>query len=454
MFPIPNTRRNGIGFPVILILRLRTSRNFVLLALLAACCCHAASRVVAVTISGIIQPVTVEIVSNAIEQAQSGHAELLLLRLNTPGGLLESTRQIIQKLDSSPIPVVAYVTPSGGRAASAGFFLLEAADIAAMAPGTNTGASSPVVLGERMDPVMRAKIENDSAALLRTLTSRRKRNSELAEKTIREARAFTDQEALENHLIEQISPNEGALLEWIGTREVVRVDGRVQQIHLDHPQIVEARETNRQRFISVIADPNIGFILLVIGALGIYVEFSHPGFILPGVAGAVLVLLGLSSLAVLPISWIGVALLILALVLFALEAKFASHGILGAGGAISMMLGALLLVNGPPELRIHLSTALAVTIPFALITVFLVSLAIRARAAKVITGVEGMLDQTGVARTPLEPSGMVFVRGELWNAISTPAAPEGSSVRVIAVDGLTLRVEPVQPPQPLRTPDA
>lgn len=426
-----------------MIVRLRTLRNLVALALLVASFCHAASRVVAVSITGIIQPITIEIISDAIDQARSEHADALLIRLNTPGGLLESTRQVIQKLDICPVPVIAYVTPSGGRAASAGFFLLEAADIAAMAPGTNTGAASPVLLGSRMDPVMRSKIENDTAALLRTLTSRRQRNSELAEKTIREARAFTDQEALDNHLIEQVSPNETALLNWIGTRDVVRVDGRVQRLQLDQPQIVEARETTRQRFIAVIADPNIGFILLILGALGIYVEFSHPGLILPGVAGAVLVLLGFSSLAVLPISWIGVALLLLALVLFALEAKFTSHGILGAGGALSMVLGALLLVNGPPELRIHLSTALAVTIPFALITVFLVSLAVRAREAKVITGVEGMLGETGIVRTPLEPTGMVLVHGELWKAASAAPAPEGALVRVVAVDGLLLRVEPL-----------
>ncbi|HWB99333.1 MAG TPA: NfeD family protein [Bryobacteraceae bacterium] len=418
-------------------------RNFAWLALLAPSLSLAASRVVAVSISGVIQPITVEVVSNAIAQAEAEHASLLLLRLNTPGGLLDSTRLIIQKLDSSPIPVAAYVTPSGGRAASAGFFLLEAADIAALAPGTNTGASSPVLLTGRMDPILRSKIENDSAALLRTLTSSRHRNMELAEKTIREARAFTDQEALDNHLIEKIAPNETALLDWIGTRDVIRCDGRVQHVALDHPQIIESIETTRERFISVIGDPNIGFLLLVLGALGIYLEFSHPGLIFPGVAGAVLLLLGLSSLSVFPINWIGIALLILALVLFALEAKFTSHGVLGAGGVASMIFGALLLINGPPELRIHLFTAVAVTLPFALITVLLVSLVVRARAAKVITGPEGMLNQTGVAQTSLEPSGTVLVHGELWNAVSSPAAPAGASVRVVAVDGLTLRVEPV-----------
>lgn len=431
-----------------MIVTLRTLRSIAFLLPLAVSYCYGASKVVAVSISGVIQPVTVEIVSSAIRQAETEHADLILLRLNTPGGVLESTREIIQKLDASPVPVASYVTPSGGRAASAGFFLLEAADVSAMAPGTNTGASSPVLLGQRMDPVLRGKIENDAAALLRTLTTRRKRNSDLAEKTIREARAFTDQEALDNRLIEYIAPNESDFLQWVGGRDVIRVDGRVQKIQLDRPQVIEARETTRQRFISVIADPNIGFILLVLGALGIYVEFSHPGLILPGVAGAVLLLLGFSSLSVLPISWIGVALLILALVLFALEAKFASHGILGAGGALSMVLGALLLVNGPPEMRIHLSTALAVTIPFALITIFLVSLAMRARAAKVITGVEGMIDQTGIARTPLSPSGTVFVRGELWAAVSSSPVPLDAGVRVVSVDGLTLHVEPVNSNEP------
>ena len=401
----------------------------------------AAPRVIAVTIDGMVHPVTVEIVGDALAQAQREHAQLVLVRLNTPGGLLDATREIIEKLDASSVPVVTYVTPSGGRAASAGFFLLEAGDIAAMAPGTNTGAASPVLMGQQMDPVMRSKIENDTAAMLRTLTGRRGRNVELAEKTIREAKAFTDQEALANKLVEWVVLDERRLLAELNGREITRFDGSKHKLDLGGAEIVEARTTLRERLIAAIADPNIGFVLLALGALGIYVEFSSPGLIFPGVAGGVLLLLGLSSLAVLPINWAGAGLIALGLAFFVLEAKYASHGVLGIGGAVSMVLGALFLVNGPPEMRIHLGTALSVTLPFAAITIFLVSLVIKARANKVITGVSGMLGSIGVTRTALNPAGTVLVRGEYWNATSNAPMDAGVRVRIAAVDGMTLRVE-------------
>lgn len=404
----------------------------------------AAPRVVAADVDGVVHPITVEIVARAIEQARSENATCILIRLNTPGGMLDATREAIEKMVASPVPVVTYVTPSGGRAASAGFFLLEAGDIAAMAPGTNTGAASPIILGQQMDPVMRAKIENDSAALLRNLTARHGRNSDLAEKTIREARAFTDKESLDNHLIEIVAASERDLLDQINGREVVRFNGTHQRLNTAGADVIVVSLSWRERLISSIADPNIGFILVVLGALGLYVEFSSPGLIFPGVAGAVLVLLGLSSLAVLPINWVGVVLLILAAAMFILEAKVTSHGILGIGATVSMVLGAVLLVDGPPEVRIHLSTALAVSLPFALITMFLVSLVVRARRNKVLTGISGMLDEIGVARTDLSPAGKVFVHGEFWNAVSSAPVPEGSRVRVTAVNGLTLRVDPLK----------
>jgi membrane-bound serine protease (ClpP class) len=404
----------------------------------------AASRVVVADVDGVVHPVTVEIIERAIEQARHENASCILIRLNTPGGMLDATREAIEKMIASPVPVVTYVTPSGGRAASAGFFLLEAGDVAAMAPGTNTGAASPVILGQQMDPVMRAKVENDSAALLRNLTSSRSRNSDLAEKTVREAKAFTAKEALDNHLIEIIAANEHDLLDRLNGREVVRLNGAHQKFNTAGAEFVETSLTWRERLVSAIADPNIGFILLVLGVLGLYVEFQSPGLIFAGVAGAVLVLLGLSSLAVLPINWVGVVLLILAAALFVLEAKITSHGVLGIGATVSMVLGALLLVDGPPEVRIHLSTALAVSLPFALITMFLVSIVVRARRGKVLTGISGMLDEIGIARTDLSPAGKVFVHGEYWNAVSSAPVPEGSRVRVTAVDGMTVHVEPMK----------
>ncbi|MDP2997057.1 MAG: nodulation protein NfeD [Bryobacterales bacterium] len=412
---------------------------------LLACLPAQAARVLAVSVDGVVHPVTFEIISHAIDQARQQEASLLLIRLNTPGGLMEATRQIVERLVASPVPVVTYVAPSGGRAASAGFFLLEAGDIAAMAPGTNTGAASPVLLiGGQMDAVMRRKVENDAAASIRSLVSKRGRNAELAEKTVLEARSFTDGEALTHRLIDLVARDQDDLLRQLDGREVTRFDGRKQTLRVAGASVAEYRPTMRESIISAVSDPNIAFILLVVGALGLYVEFSHPGLIAPGVAGAILLLLGLSALSVLPISIAGVALLVLALVLFALEAKFASHGILGGGGAVAMVLGALLLVEGPPELRIRFSTAIAVTLPFAAITIFLLSLVVRARAGKVLTGAAGMLGEIGVARTPLDPAGKVFVRGEYWDAESPCPVAEGAAVRIVAVEGMKLRVKPIQ----------
>jgi membrane-bound serine protease (ClpP class) len=399
-------------------------------------------KVVAVSIDGVIHPITVEIVNHAIEQAQSEHAELLLIRLDTPGGLLDATRQLIQQISASPVPVVTYVTPSGGRAASAGFFLLEAGDVAAMSPGTNAGAASPVLLTGEMDQVMRQKVENDAAALLRSMTSRRGRNSQLAETAVREAKAFTEKEMLDQHLIELIASDQRQLFAQLDGREIARWDGRKQVLHTSGAIVVEAQKTLRERLMASIADPNIGFILMVVGALGIYVEFSSPGLIFPGIAGAILLLLGLSSLSILPINWVGVALLVLSVSLFVLEAKFASHGILGLGGTLSMILGALLLINGPPEVRIHLLTALSVSIPFAAITMFLVTIVIRARRMKVVTGSVGMIGEVGVSQTALEPEGQVLVRGEYWTAIASANVPAGARVRVTRVAGMKLVVEP------------
>lgn len=399
---------------------------------------------IAVNVDGIISPVTVEIIGHAIDQASTENAAAVLMRLNTPGGLMDSSREITEKIVASRVPVVAYVTPSGGRAASAGFFLLSSADVAAMAPGTNTGASSPVLLTGDLTETERKKVENDASAWLRSLVAKRGHNADLAESTIREAKAFTEKEALDDHLIDVISPDEHQLFDTLDGRAIKRFDGRTEVLHTAGAQIVDYQPSARERIVDAVSDPNVGFILLAIGALGVYVEFSSPGLILPGVAGGIMFLLGLSSLSMLPINWIGVALLLLGAVLLVLEVKFTSHGVLGIGGTVSLVLGALLLVNGPPEVRIHLSTALAVTIPFALITVFLVTLAVQARRNKVVMGHGGLLDQLGQARTALAPAGTVFVHGEYWDAVSSAPVEPGAEVRVVSVDGLKLRVEPVR----------
>jgi membrane-bound serine protease (ClpP class) len=400
--------------------------------------------VLAVDVDGIIHPVTVEILSSAIEQAKQQNASVLVVRLNTPGGLMDAMRESIEKMLASPVPVVTYVTPSGGRAASAGFFLLEAGDVAAMAPGTNTGAAHPVLVGGQMDPIMKQKVEQDASALLRSICSKRGRNSALAEKAVLESKSFTNQEALADHLIDLEVADEHDLLAKLDGREITRFDGRKQVLHVTGGAVIVYEKNLRQKILAAIADPNIALILLVLGALGIYVEFTSPGLIAPGIFGAILALLGLSALSMLPINWLGASLLILALTLFVLEAKYTSHGILGIGGAVAMVLGAVLLVNSPlPEMRIHLSTAVALAVPFSAITILLVSLVVKARANKVTTGAEGMIGETGVATSPLAPDGMVFVRGEYWKAVSPAPLPAGAHVRVTAVEGLRLTVEPL-----------
>ncbi len=406
----------------------------------------AAPKVIAVDIDGVIHPITVDVLSHALDQAASQNAAAVLLRLNTPGGLLDATRQMNEKIVASRVPVIAYVTPSGGRAASAGFFILEAADVAAMAPGTNTGASSPVALTGTMDETMRHKVENDASAWLRSTVEKRGRNATLADTTIRQASSFTEKEALDQHLIDLIAPSEQKLFEALEGREITRFDGRKEVLHLAGAEVIPYGLTLRERIISSIADPNVGFILLIVGALGLYVEFNSPGLILPGVVGGILLLLGASSLSVLPLSWVGVSLLLLGAMLFVLEAHFASHGILGTGGTVALVLGALMLIDGPPEMRIHLATALSVSIPFALITMFLLSLAIKARRNKSLMGGEGLLNEIGEARTVLAPSGKVFVHGEYWDAVSSATVESGTEVRVVAVDGMKLRVEPREVP--------
>lgn len=420
------------------------SAIFGMVLALAAQAAVASPKAVAVDVDGVIHPITTEIVGNAIEQAKRDGASVVILRLNTPGGLMDAMRETIEKIVASPVPVVTYVEPSGGRAASAGFFLLESGDVAAMAPGTNTGAAHPVAMGGEMDAVMKQKVENDAAASLRSICTKRGRNATLAESAVRESKSFTEKEALDQHLIDLIEPNESELLTALDGRTITRFDGSKVTLHVTGATVSEYQPSLRERIIAAIADPNIALVLLVIGALGIYVEFSSPGLIAPGVGGAILVLLGLSALSVLPINWLGAALLILALTLFVLEAKFASHGILGIGGAVAMVLGAVMLVNGPiPEMRVHWSTAIGLALPFSVITVMLLSLVVRARRHKVTTGVEGMIGTTGAALTELAPEGKVFVHGEYWDAVAKSPVPAGARVRVTAIDKLKLTVEPV-----------
>jgi len=418
---------------------------FALLFLFAAVC---SADVLRVAVNDAIQPVTAEYIGRALAAAAANHDQAVLIEMNTPGGLVDSTREIIEKIVASPVPVIIYVTPSGSRAASAGFFILECGDVAAMAPGTNTGAAHPVILGEKMDDVMKMKMENDAAALMRSVVAKRGRNVELAESAVRESKSFTDQEALDKKLIEYIAPSEQDLFRQLNGKSFKRFDGttvtlNLQQKDKDEP-VRDYRMTLKERILSYLMDPNVAFILLAIGALALYAEFNHPGAVIPGTVGVVFILLAAFALNLMPVRFAAIAMIIGAFALFAAEAKFASHGVLTTGGIVLLTLGGLFLVDAPiPEMRVHLVTALAVSIPLGLITAFLMSIAVRARRNKIVTGKQGLIGEIGIAQTMLAPSGKVFVHGELWDAVSTIPIPAGEKIVVRQVDGLTLRVDPV-----------
>ena len=406
------------------------------------------AQVLKIVINDTIQPITDEYIARAIAQAQSQKAQALLIELNTPGGLADSTREIIEKILASPVPVIIYVTPSGSRAASAGFFILESADIAAMAPGTNTGAAHPVTLGgSKMDDVMKQKVENDLAALMRSVASRRGRNVDIAESGVRESKSFTEQEALSKKLIDYVASSEDDLFRQIAAHPIKRFDGKTITLNLVGQPIRSFEMTLKQRILDRLMDPNVAFILLAVGLLSLYVEFNHPGAVLPGTVGVIFILLAAFALNLLPVRFAALALIATSFILFALEAKFASHGVLTTGGIVLLTLGGLLLVDAPiPEMQVHLLTALAVSIPLGVITAFLMSIALRARRNKVVTGTEGLIGEVGVARTPIAPRGTVFVHGEIWNATSPKPIEAGSRVVVRRVVGLELEVMPLTSP--------
>ena len=417
--------------------------GFIPLLLATAFAARCSADVLKVTVDDAIQPVTAEYIGRALSVASANHNEAILIEMNTPGGLVESTRKIIETIVASPVPVIIYVTPSGSRAASAGFFILESGDIAAMAPGTNTGAAHPVILGSKMDDVMKQKMENDAAALMRSVVAKRGRNVDLAESAVRESKSFTEQEALDKKLIEYIAPTEQDLFRQLNGKTFKRFDGTSITLNITGQPLIDYRMTVKQRILSYIMDPNIAFILLAIGMLALYAEFNHPGAVIPGTVGVVFTLLAAFALNFLPVRFAALAMIVGAFALFAAEAKFASHGVLTAGGIALLTLGGLFLVDAPiPEMRVHFWTALAVSVPLGLITAFLMSIAVRARRNKIVTGTQGLIGEIGIAQSSLTPAGKVFVHGELWDAVSVIPVPAGERIVIRNVDGLTLRVEP------------
>lgn len=400
-----------------------------------------------------VEPILATYIDEGLADAAKRHAALVLITMDTPGGLSDSMTDIIHHILDSPVPVAVYVAPAGARGASAGFFILLSADIAAMAPGTRTGASTPIFLPGfftmPIDEVLRKKINNDATAFLRSFSGKRGRNPQLAESAVTDARAWTEKEALDGHLIDLIAGDSDDLLRQLNGREITRFGGTKMKLHLDGAQRADFHLSARQKFLARIVEPDVFFLLLMIGVLGLYTEFTHPGVIAPGVVGGICALLALYAMHLLPVNLTGVLLILLALTLFILEAKFTSHGVLMGGGIISMLLGAMFLIRSPlTPAGVSLGVALAVTVPFALITVLLMRLVLKSRRWKTSTGKEEMIGAEGIVTTalPAGGEGMIRVHGELWRASAAAAIAEGVAVRVVSVQGLKLFVEPVQKP--------
>jgi membrane-bound serine protease (ClpP class) len=400
-------------------------------------------EVVRMRVEDTIQPASQQFIERVLEEAAERDAALVVMELDTPGGLIDTTRDITTAITTSPVPVVVFVSPPGARAASAGFFILLSADVAAMAPGTNTGAAHPVGgQGENLPEDVRDKVTNDAAAMVRSLAEQRGRNPETAERTVIESISLTAEEALEEGLIDFIATDIDDLLEQLTGLEVERFSGDPETLNLENLQMVEIEPSFAERLFSVLANPNIAYLLMALGALGLYVEITHPGGILPGVVGVIFMLLGLYSVSVLPVSWAGVALIFVALMLFILEVKVTSYGLLTVGGVISFVLGSLMLFDGPiPAMRGSMGVVLPTAVVVAAVTGFLLTRVLSAHRERPMTGREGLIGDKGRAITEIAPEGKVAVHGEYWDGRSTGAAiPAGSTVRVVAVDGRRIDV--------------
>lgn len=403
------------------------------------------TSVLKITVNAPIHPIISEYICQTIDRAEKEKASLILLAINTPGGLDSSMRDIIERILSSKTPVAAYVSPNGARAASAGFFIAISCDIFAMSPGTSTGAAHPVAIsltGQAMDKTMEDKVTHDAASYIKTLAERRGRNVQMAEDAVRKSLSYTEQEALKGGLIDIVAQNERDILAYFDKKTIKRFNGQIEQLHLEGEEILEIPLTARQKFLLTISNPNLAYILLMLGLLGLYFEFANPGAILPGVLGGIFLLLAIFAFQILPINYVGLLLILLAITLFILEIKVQSYGILTVGGILAMVIGSLMLINAPiPELRPSLSIIAPMVIGVSLISIFLIYLAVRAQMRKVFTGKEGLAGEVGVAQTDLDPEGKVFVHGEIWNAEAPERIPKGAKVKVEKVlDNLKLKV--------------
>jgi membrane-bound serine protease (ClpP class) len=425
-------------------------RAFVLFLMIASLSVPGVSQgatpgpVMVVAIASSINPVTADFLSSAIERAQEENAGLLVVELDTPGGLDSAMRQMVQEIIRTPVPVVVYVFPPGSRAASAGVLITLAADIAAMAPGTNIGAAHPVGIGGGgMDNTMAKKVENDAAAYARSLAEKKGRNGEWAEKAVRESASLTETDALKKNVIDLVAPSLAALVSAVDGR-VIEKDGKKITLRTKGAEVMSIPMGLRHRVLSALADPNIAYILMMIGIYGIFFELSNPGAVFPGVVGGIALILGFYSLQTLSANYAGFLLIALALILFILEIKIASHGALTIGGIISLVLGSLMLFrsSADPYLRISWTVILTMVAVSAVFFGTVVTLAVRSQFRRPATGSEGMIGETGVAMADFMGKGKVFVVGELWDARCDAPLRKGQEVIVEGREGMTLVVKP------------
>lgn len=405
----------------------------------------AAQKVISMKIDGSINPVSADFIRNGINKANEEKAECLIIHLNTPGGLLKSTRMIVSDMLESPVPVVVYVSPGGAHAGSAGVFITLAANIAAMAPGTNIGAAHPVSQGQ-MDTTMNEKVTNDAAAFIRTIAEKRSRNMAWAERAVRRSYSYTETEALQDSVIDLIAKNEKELLGMIDGK-IIELNSGAKAIQTVSATVEEFKMNTWEKLLDILSDPNIAYILLLLGMYGIMFELYNPGSILPGIVGVISLILAFYSMHTLPINYAGLALIAFAVILFLLELKIASHGLLAIGGVISMLLGSMMLIKSGSSLeviKISRSVIFSATAVSALFFLFVIGFGLKAQRNKVVTGIEGLLEDTGEVIEMLSPSGTVRVQGEIWSAESLAGTiHKGEKVRIKKMKNMKLFVEPI-----------
>jgi membrane-bound serine protease (ClpP class) len=398
-------------------------------------------------VEGPIDPLLEEYAVSSLQDIrQKGDARLVVMEMDTPGGFDTSMRSIIKAMLNTGVPVVAYVSPKGARAASAGFFILLAADIAAMAPGTNTGAAHPVsVTGSDIEKTMREKITNDAASYVKTLAKNHRRNEEMAEKAVRESQSYTAEECLKSGLIDLIAADMPKLIAQLQGKVVEMAGGAQVRLELKNERIVPLEMSGRQKFLRTITNPNLAYFLLIFGLVGLFIEFTHPGVLIPGILGGISLLLAFLAFQILPINYVGLFLILLSIGFFIAEIKVQGFGMLGIGGIISFVLGSVMLISSPiPEMRPAMSLIITFAVCFGFIFLFLAYKVLQAMKRKRETGVEGIVGESGVARTDIDNrQGKVFVHGEWWNAVADGLIPAGSRVRVEAVQNMVLKVKKI-----------